>query len=154
MYNIHKLWVLKSHSILRGNNELPKPPVLQDFSALVHPTAIPVIQTPSASTSGHINIPTENLPDIGNISGLPTIDTPPVKGTMTIDVSQSDIKPDERVMEIDVSEASETAIDVSEVFSETVSAATSAPVPQVWDSRTKVFLLRSELTLIVIRNPR
>lgn len=114
----------------RGNNELPKPPVLQDFSALVHPTAIPVIQTPSASTSGHINIPTENLPDIGNISGLPTIDTPPVKGTMTIDVSQSDIKPDERVMEIDVSEASETAIDVSEVFSETVSAATSAPVPQ------------------------
>ena len=110
---------------------------------MVHPTAIPVIQTPSTSTSGHINIPTGNLPDVGNIPGLPTNDRPG-KGTMTIDVSQSDIKPDERVMEIDVSEPSEPATDVSDVLSQAISEVTAAPAPQVWDSRKVVTLLRPE----------
>ena len=122
--------VKKSETSKRGNNELPKPPVLQDFSALVHSTAIPVIQTPSASTSGHINIPTGNLPGVSNIPGLPT-DEIPGKGTMTIDVSQSDIKPDERVMEIDVSEPPEAPVD--DVLSEAISEVTSTPAPQVWD---------------------
>ena len=120
---------------------------------MVHPTAIPVIQTPSTSTSGHINIPTGNLPDVGNIPGLPTNDRPG-KGTMTIDVSQSDIKPDERVMEIDVSEPSEPATDVSDVLSQAISEVTAAPAPQVWDSRKVVTLLRPEQGTIVIRNPR
>lgn len=125
---------------------------------MVHPTAIPVIQTPSTSTdhiTGHINIPTENLPDVGNIPGLPTgTNDMPIKGTMTIDVSQSDIKPDERVMEIDVSEPSEVAADVSDVLSQAISEATAAPAPQVWDSQKEAALLRSEQVQIVIRNPR
>ena len=123
---------------------------------MVHPTAIPVIQTPSTSTghiTGHINIPTDNLPDVGNIPGLPTGDTP-IKGTMTIDVSQSDIKPDERVMEIDVSEPSEVAADVSDVLSQAISEATAAPAPQVWDSQKEAALLRSEQGQIVTRNLR
>ena len=120
----------KSEPDERVNNALPKPPVLQDFSSLVHSTAIPVIQTPTPSTSGHINIPTDNLPGVSNIPGLPSDETPG-KGTMTIDVSQTDIKPDERVMEIDVSENPEAPADVSDVLSEAISEATSTPAPQV-----------------------
>ena len=89
-----------------------------------------MIQTPTPSTSGHINIPTDNLPGVSSIPGLPSDETPG-KGTMTIDVSQTDIKPDERVMEIDVSENPEAPADVSDVLSEAISEATSTPAPQV-----------------------
>jgi len=123
---------------------------LQDFSSLVHPTAIPVIQTPSTSTiTGHINIPTENLPDVGHIPGLPTgSNDTTIKGTVTIDVSQSEIKPDERVMEIDVSEPSEVATDVSDVLSQAISEVSAAPAPQVWDSRKMAVLLWSEEPIV------
>ena len=112
-----------------------------------------MIQTPSASTSGHINIPTDNLPGVSNIPGLPSDETPG-KGTMTIDVSQTDIKPDERVMEIDVSENPEVPADVSDVLSEAISEATSTPAPQVQYWNHGPIKIRTKLGRIKINDPR